>query len=1186
MAQIKELFIRNPYREITSVIRITDHDPRRVWTEMDEYVPTERVLMHYRDILDVLADTRRGATERVCIWISGFFGSGKSHFLKVLGYLLGKRSLRDPDGHIHSSCEFLCRKLRQESFLPLLEREISTKVLFINLLDYDPQDPRRPTISRRIYQQLLEEKDLSKEFWVAEWEMEFQRLEKWDTFREWVKEKYGRTWEEERRLNAEIVLTRALPELLSDRYHNQEEARQTIENNKRVYATISPSDLILKLCQEAKNLHPHNGRFIVLLDEVGLYIGDSIERLTDLNALAEQVVQQGDGKVLLIATAQEALTDLVPRLTADRQILEWLRDRFRLRLGLEPTEVQAVVASRLLAKKSDGINYLKSLYRSHQGTLLSNLSIERPWSENDFIERYPFSPYAVKLVQDIMGALRGSIEEAKRLSGSERSILKVSHAILTGEGGIIRGADQEVGWLVSLDLFYDALAPDLTAIRAEQVRVIRELESLGAVDGLSIARLSKAMFLLQHLRLRYPCSIENLASALVDQIETDINHLRQAVDKGLKLLMEKGWVVEEEGQYRLLTPAEHDLEKDVRANYPTPARLKQEAVNLVREMFRKFTVELGQIKRPIKVALTADGETIFEEGDLTAELFTPFAEESYDDVLKRSVSEPNTVFWRAESEGDIKSILERTVAIGDTLEQWSTRALSPQQEEHRSRLEKEAHTSRQTRLPQVLQQTFLRGRIFKGGQEINPAGNDMISILRAQLQSIASQRFTEFVDERPEREDDCAVILSWQPGAFLPTIFTRLGLLTTNNQIHQENQLLFFLKAEIRNRKQKGLPRTGKDLSEYFEKIPFGWDSRLVRLLLSTLFKLGLINVRYQNRDLKDPTDAQARQVFQSQREFNKTVFDLLPEVDWRKASEICSTLFGVSGGDTFERTANIVGEQARLWEQEAQQLSVRCQDNGLPPTFGEKCQKVARALNEIVQRNDPNACLRKFLEISEDLGNEMPVVRNLKAFPFDEYRKVRNFILAVNDWAAGLKGEAGERWKHLSHQMSSINILQGWSQVREDYSFLLSRYREDYSGAHRDFQSNVQKGLEEARNHPAFHISPERAEDTLQPLKMLSCSAEDHTPDESNFRCTNCQRQYISLSSALVLEVKRKVEAVLDELLPKPPIEKIQPLSIRQTVSQQKEIDNIADELSRYWRKTQRPIDVQIHAQVKEDSK
>jgi hypothetical protein len=162
--QVRELLERDPFREITTVVKITDHDPRRVWMEMNEYVATDTVKRYFREILDVLAETRSGATERVCVWVSGFFGSGKSHFLKVLGYLLENRELQDPEGHPHSSTEFLCRKLGLENFLPLLTKEIRSKVLFINLLDHDPQSPQRPTVSRLIYRSLLEQKGLSTEF--------------------------------------------------------------------------------------------------------------------------------------------------------------------------------------------------------------------------------------------------------------------------------------------------------------------------------------------------------------------------------------------------------------------------------------------------------------------------------------------------------------------------------------------------------------------------------------------------------------------------------------------------------------------------------------------------------------------------------------------------------------------------------------------------------------------------------------------------------------------------------------------------------------------------------------------------------------------------------------------------------------------------------------------------------------
>jgi len=99
--RIRDLLERDPFREIEGVVKITDHDPIRVWREMDEYVPTEKVRQALREVLETLLETKRGATERACVWVSGFFGSGKSHFLKVVGYLLENRELRDADGRIH-----------------------------------------------------------------------------------------------------------------------------------------------------------------------------------------------------------------------------------------------------------------------------------------------------------------------------------------------------------------------------------------------------------------------------------------------------------------------------------------------------------------------------------------------------------------------------------------------------------------------------------------------------------------------------------------------------------------------------------------------------------------------------------------------------------------------------------------------------------------------------------------------------------------------------------------------------------------------------------------------------------------------------------------------------------------------------------------------------------------------------
>jgi hypothetical protein len=1007
-------------------------------------------------------------------------------------------------------------------------------------------------------------------------------LGKWDEFQDWVKQTYGRSWEEERRLNAEPVLKRALPSLLPDRYSTEGEATQAIQESKHKFSEINPSALVNELYSEAESLDQRNGRLVVLLDEVGLYIGDSVERLRDLNALAEQVVQKGEGKILLIATAQEALTDLVPRLTSDRQLLEWLRDRFRLRFGLEPTEVQTVVANRLLVKTSDGANQLRRLYQSHQGTLLANLGIDRSWGRDEFVNQYPCPPYAVRLMQDIMGAMRGSIDEARRLSGSERSMLKIVQAILTGEGGITKGAEQEVGWLVSLDLFYDALAPDLTVIRSDQVRVIQDLSRLGEIDGIPIARIAKALFLLQHLSQRLPCTVENLAFALVDRIDVDINRLREAVKQGLQKLQQEGWVAEEDGQYRLLTPAEHEMERDVRANWPSPAELKSRSVKVVQDMLQRFRYEHGQIRRPLKVAIAVDGESVREGDELAVKLFTPLSEETQDDVLGKSIVEPNTLFWKASEQTELKIALERTVAIEKTLEQWRTRPLTPQQEEHRNRLERELQTLQQTKLPQLMQQAFLNGRIFLSGQDSAPSGNDIASVLHSYLRDIATQIYTEFVDDRPDRDEDCAAILAWQPNTALPAIYTRLRLLTATNQIHHDAGLLAIVKAELNRRQRMGLQRTGKDLVEHFEGKPYGWDPRLVRLLVATLFKAGLVGVRYQNRDLTDPTDPQARTIFANAREFQRATFSLLPEVDWRRANDLCSSLFGVPGGDTFEQTATIIKEQASRWSQDAQYLATRCRDNNLPSHFVDACQQIAQLLSDVAQRTDSNARLRRFLELEDTLAQQMPLVRRLREFPFDEYRKVRTFIQAASDWANSISGEAAQRWQRLRTDIAATDLTERWDQLRQDYAFLLSRYRNDYVNAHRDFQDAVQRALETLKQHEAFKHAPDKAERELQQLRNLSCSS-DTKPDEDNFRCPGCQRPFAALSLTNVDEVRRRVEEALDALLPTPPIETIEPLSLHCTVTNESELSALMDELLRYWRRARRPLDVHLEAKLKE---
>ncbi|HML26077.1 MAG TPA: DUF6079 family protein, partial [Methanomethylovorans sp.] len=97
--KIHDLFQKDIRREINGVIKVDQYDEDSVYTELDEYVVTKETLKHLDTFFDRYLHAMSEPTDKTGVWVSGFFGSGKSHFIKMLSYLLenqvvkGKSSL-------------------------------------------------------------------------------------------------------------------------------------------------------------------------------------------------------------------------------------------------------------------------------------------------------------------------------------------------------------------------------------------------------------------------------------------------------------------------------------------------------------------------------------------------------------------------------------------------------------------------------------------------------------------------------------------------------------------------------------------------------------------------------------------------------------------------------------------------------------------------------------------------------------------------------------------------------------------------------------------------------------------------------------------------------------------------------------------------------------------------------------
>ena len=1176
-----DLLEKDPYREIISVVKVNEHSPKIVWTELEEYVPTDEVKNYFRKFIEEFIESRRGPTENVCVWISGFFGSGKSHFLKVLGYLLENRKILTPDGLEIESTQYLANKLGLQNLAPLLTKEFRTKVLFINLLDYDHATD--PPISRLIYRKLMEEKGLSSKIWVSMWEEEFQKRGFYDEFKQWDKKEFEDDWEEARKLHAERILKKALTVFMKTLYPEERDAEKAINESKKV--EIEPSFVVRKLKEFAEEIDENKGRIVILLDEVGLYIGDDKNRLTDLNALAEQVVKEGEGKVWLIATAQEALPEMVERLTAEKHILEWLRDRFRLQLLLTPKGVERVVSERMLKKRVEAIEKLKEFYQKNTGKILQVLTLKQTRQNieingENFVRFYPFYPYSISLLQEISRALVRSIEDARRLSARERSILKIVHAILRGEGGIDAVAEKQLGFFVTFDLLYDAISQDLRFIKSDYHNIIdNEIGKIGTVDGIKASSVAKALFLLQNIDEKVPTTLENLSAVLFSDISCDINTHKEAIKNCLEKLEESGWVVEEDGKYRLLTYEEHNIEGIIRENLPRPGEKQRFVREILKEKLEaKFTY--GKSNRPFEVKITIDGEDVTKEGNLRVALYTPLSGKDESEVEIESINNSDTVFWLAGVDSEFDRLLERTIALEKTINQLRSSVVTETQRIYLKSLQEEYETNKNDKIPRLLEAVFRKGIIYVNGVKYKPTDGDIRKTIETRLKPIADNLYSEFVDVRL-KDEDCAKILNWQPGTKVPDEYVDLGIIV-NNSLNVSSKIPSLVLKKIEHRRNYGLSRTGKDLISDFEKPPYGWDPKIVRLAVATLFKAGKISVLWNNREYTTASPELFR-LFSKISEFNKASFDLLPEVDWRKASELISTIFGEVGGDTFEKTAEKVDEVARYWSGIAKTLKVRVSDNELPKSIQSSISEFLKDIDEIVRAEDPNTKLRRFIEREESLKRNFKTVKKLQQFDFDSFRKVKKFAenLAALLELLEFSDELKRHFDSLMKIISSEEIVDRFDDVLTNYSILLEEVEKRYERAHSVFAEGVRMAIEEIKKHNAFKIEPNEAKKRLEKLHGFICDQLDF--DETSLRCRNCGRLFTALNEAIIEKTKKDVIKDLDLLLPKKEEEeeKYKPYRKKKIV-RINEVDEVIDELKEHFKNYPGEIELEINANPK----
>jgi hypothetical protein len=503
----------------------------------------ERILQSYL--------SQQGQARQNAAWVSGFFGSGKSHLQKMLGHLWantevspGKRArdlvLELPDGVKAHFREL--DTLAARSGKPLMAAS--------GAMPSGAKDAVRKTVLAILLKAVgMPEKVPQARFCF--WLREKGYL---DAVRSAVEAEGSRWLEELDELYVSPVIAEAVLEQDSDFAAGNREARDVI----RQQFPNSESDITTaEFVQLARKALAPNGvelpHTMLVLDEVQQYIGDSNDRATDFVELAEALQTELDSRVMLVASGQSALSSETPQ-------LQKLKDRFRVTVQLSDTDVETVIRKVILQKRADAQADVQQVLEANAGEvskqLEGSLIKERTEDRQVAVADYPLLPTRRRFWEECFRSVD--------VAGTNSQLRSQLRIIFDAVKDI---AEEDLGRVITGDVLFHSLAGDLMNSGVLLRELHDRIANLGK-DGSEAGKLKQSLCGLSFLISRLPreqgfdkgirATSRTLADLMVADLNQDSGPLRARIAELLEEMARDGVLMkvgdqEVIAEYRLQT---------------------------------------------------------------------------------------------------------------------------------------------------------------------------------------------------------------------------------------------------------------------------------------------------------------------------------------------------------------------------------------------------------------------------------------------------------------------------------------------------------------------------------------------------------------------------------------------------------------------------------------------------------
>ena len=1137
MARIRDLLARDLDQRIEEIIKVDQHDEESVYREITEYVATNRIRSQYRSVLSAIAEAPGDPHEGTGVWISGFFGSGKSSFAKNLGYLLANREVMG-----RKAADLFKGQVADERIGHLIDfvnARIPTEVIMFDVSVDRAVKKNTERITEIMYTVLLRELDYAEDFDIADLEIELEGEGRLSEFARRCEERFALPWRTIRKGAQKMSRASAILHEMDTRTYPQADSWAKSAAARQVDITIGKFvDRVFELSSRRRP-----GKSLVfIVDEVGQYVARSADKIEDLRALTEQLGKESKNRVKagkvrapvwVIVTSQEKLDEVVAAIDSKRVELARLQDRFKYRIDLAPADIREVATKRVLAKRSEAHPILEDVYRRSEGLLRSACRLERTArrsevSEEIFIQFYPYLPHFVELSIDIMSGIRLQPGAPKHLGGSNRTIIKQAYEMLVSHR--TRMADRPIGSLVTLDLIFELVEGNLSTERQKDISDVVQRFKDDPEDQGWAARVAKAICLLEYVR-DLPRTEQNIAALLVDEVSKPAP-LPQ-VQAALSRLVEAKFVRNTEEGYKLQTAQEKNWETE-RRGYLDP---KQQERNVIKrealgEVFGDSRLKTYRYKdlRSFKIGVSVDGARVGEEGHLNVhvrvaddpseflEMMNGVRDESRVDAHK------NDIYWVIALTDEIHDLIRNLHASRCMVRNYEdlrakTRISDVELECLAS--EKNEALRYQRRLAEKMLDAILAGSGFFRGisRDGSSLGKTAGEALKRFLDTMVADLYPKLeMGARPLKGAEAEDVLKaanlsalsqvfYGGDAGLNLVVKKEGKYVPNPEAEVAAEILNYLAYQ----QSYGITVTGKVLEEHFQGIGYGWDRDLLRLVLAVLLRAGAIEITYEGRRYTNHQDTRCRVPLT-----NNTAF--------KAASFAPRRVIGFSTLTAAARHyEEIMGKEVDVEEEAIARAFKSLAEEELRKALPVEATASAHGLPCLATIAGYKSTLEGILESATD---DCVVMLANEGKPFKESRervkRIRKTIesgaleaiargrTAIRSMWPALEGRAeGQGLAHCAEGLGAMIEAEDFydkaDQVREKTAAIASAYDRLYCQLHEKRAAAYGAAIDEIRGYPECeHLASEVMAGVLAPLASRACAKPDLP--EGAIVCAGCR--------------------------------------------------------------------------------